>query len=153
MLRIASEVLAELERWARASYPHEACALLIGGVREGEGRVAAVRLARNLEERRAQERFDLHPADHLAAERMARALGLAVVGLWHTHPDRPARPSAEDRAAAAEGWVHLISSLGEVGAMESRAWLLRGARCVELRLEIEIGGIERPASGGRAHSP
>jgi proteasome lid subunit RPN8/RPN11 len=139
VLRIPLQLRQALELWARESYPREACALLIGRVDGEHVHVAAVKRARNLEEQRAQERFELDPADHLAAERRASALGLAIVGIWHTHPDGPARPSAEDRAGVGKAWVQLIGSVGETGAMESRAWILRGARFVELQLDTGQG--------------
>jgi proteasome lid subunit RPN8/RPN11 len=136
VLRVPLQLRQDLERWARESYPREACALLIGSMEREDVHVAALWRARNLELQRPSERFELDPADHLAAERGARALGLAIVGIWHTHPDGPARPSAADRAGALDGWVHLISSVGETGAMEFRAWILRGARFAELQLDI-----------------
>lgn len=116
-----------LERWARARYPHEACGLLLGRRTELGPVVVLASEARNLEVADARRHFVLDPADHLAAEERARALDLEVIGIWHSHPDQPARPSEADRAQAWEGWSYVIVSLGAGGTHDVRAWRPRGA--------------------------
>jgi proteasome lid subunit RPN8/RPN11 len=93
-----------------------------------------VREARNLDTARARDRFDLDPADHLAAEELARAVGLEVVGVWHSHPDHPAVPSEADRAQAWRGWSYPIVSVTAGRARELRSWRLAGQGFVEEEL-------------------
>ncbi|MGH8508908.1 MAG: Mov34/MPN/PAD-1 family protein, partial [Gammaproteobacteria bacterium] len=57
-----------------------------------------------------------------AADRDARARGLEIVGVWHSHPDHPAEPSETDRAAAWEGWSYLIVSVARDGINAIRSW-------------------------------
>ena len=77
----------------------------------------------------------LDPRDLLRAGERALSLGLDVVGIWHTHPDHPARPSETDRARAWEAWIYLIVPVrkGDVG--EPRAWRLNGSGFVEKKLK------------------
>ena len=101
------EHLARLRRWTRRAYPREACGLLLGDRgREAVRRVRLVLPARNLATR--PDRFEVHPLDHLTAHRRAADLGLALCGVWHSHPDHPARASARDLAGAVEGWSYTI---------------------------------------------
>jgi proteasome lid subunit RPN8/RPN11 len=51
---------------------------------------------------------------------------LEVVGVWHSHPDHPARPSETDRNGAWEGWSYLILSVTAEGVPDLRSWRLRG---------------------------
>ncbi len=103
-------------------YPREACGLLIGR-RDGEcGEVLEVRVGTNLERDRARDRFELDPADLLDGLRDARLAGLEVLGVWHSHPDRPARPSEADRAAAWPSWSYAIVSVSDDRVSELRAW-------------------------------
>ncbi|MBI5431907.1 MAG: M67 family metallopeptidase [Planctomycetes bacterium] len=122
------ELRARLEAWARESYPLEACGLLLGR-REGE-RVEVVDARRypNAVRERAHERFELAPPDLMAADREARELGLSLVGTWHSHPDRPATPSALDRAAAWPDGVQAIVSITASGVSEVEAFLGERAR-------------------------
>ena len=136
-LELSERLRARLEAWSQARYPREACGLLIGR-REGRRvRVRHAREARNLEAKRAHERYELDPADHLAAEDLARSLGLTVVGVWHSHPDHPPVPSENDRTRAWEGWSYLIVSVGAGAASELRSWRLAGARFVEEQVTVD----------------
>ena len=74
---------------------------------------------------------EVDPRDHMAAEHEARALGLTVVGVWHSHPDHPAEPSETDRASAWEGWSYLIARVTAGGVEHIRSWRLAGERFVE----------------------
>jgi len=138
-LVLATEAREAVARWAEDRYPHEACGLLIGSVAEGRTVVERAALARNLDRERAHDRYELDPADHLRAERTARAEGLDVVGIWHTHPDHPARPSRTDFERAWPGWSYLIASVGR-GGLELRSWRLEDDAFVE----EDIGGDGPP---------
>ena len=128
-LALPAALRARLEAPARARHPRAACGLQRGRRLGARVDVEQAREARNLAE--ARDRFELDPADHLAAEEAARALGLAVVGVWHSHPDRPARPSEADRAQAQEGWSYVILSVSAQRALELRSWRFVGAEFVE----------------------
>ena len=126
MLLLSARTRADLERWVRAGYPDETCGLLVGLEQAGLTRVRRAVQARNLVVERARDRYDLDPRDHLAADRAAREQGLAIVGIWHSHPDHTAAPSETDRAAAWEGWSYLILSVGSAGLEDLRSWRLSG---------------------------
>jgi proteasome lid subunit RPN8/RPN11 len=116
----------QLAAWAEEAYPHEACGLMLGRHDAGGVEVLEVRRARNLNVARARDRFELDPVDYLAAEQAAAAQGVALVGVWHTHPDHPARPSATDRALAWEGWSYLIAAVSAGKVTDLRSWRLDG---------------------------
>ena len=131
MLVLPPGVRRDLESWIGAGYPDETCGLLIG--RSDRGRIEAARAARakNLNRERARDRYELDPADYMAAELDARRDGLEIVGIWHSHPDHPAEPSETDRAAAWEGWSYLIARVTARGVEHMRSWRLAGDRFVE----------------------
>lgn len=79
-------------------------------------------------------RFEADPAGLVVALRAGRRDGLEPLALWHSHPGRPARPSAADRRG---GWAGLPQVL--VG--------LRGRRVVELRCWRALGAGEATAAG------
>ncbi len=134
-LRLPAPLLDELKCMARAGYPHEVCGLLTGGEDEGSTRVDRVTRAGNLSTDRLADRYTLDPDDFLAADVAARRDGLGIVGIWHTHPDHPPRPSSTDLAAAWEGYTYVILSVGRKGVADTRAWRLAGAEFVEQSIE------------------
>lgn len=126
LLALPAGVRAELESLAQAGYPCETCGLLLGHCSNGCCRVASQRPARNLNRERAHDRFELDPQDYLGAENAAAAAGLAIVGVWHSHPDHPAKPSPTDRAMAWPDWSYLILAVDAIDVVEERSWRLDG---------------------------
>jgi proteasome lid subunit RPN8/RPN11 len=124
-LRLAPELRAALERWSRAAYPLEACGVLLGRRAGAELAIEDVTLARNLlaesAPSAATHAFDLHPADLVLAEDRARAAGREVVGIWHSHPDGPAIPSAEDRRLW-NGWFQILVGVDRASVRRLSAW-------------------------------
>lgn len=120
---------------ARAAMPREACGLLIGRRVDGLAVVERTIEARNVAE--GDERFEVDPLDHLAAQREARATGLEVIGAWHSHPEGPARPSQSDEREALPGWVHVVV---DARSGDWLAWSLGSdGRVVELVRRTEAG--------------
>lgn len=116
MLLLTTEQRTLLAEWSRADYPREACGVLVG-TRAGEVvRVRRVVKGRNLERSRPHERFELDPGVIVRAENEARPHGDEVVGVWHSHPDRPARPSAEDLRGVWAGWSQVIVGVNGDGS-------------------------------------
>ena len=59
-----------------------------------------------------RRRFLVRPEDYRAAEQYARALGMDLVGFYHSHPDHPARWSETDLAEAHwTGCSYVITSV------------------------------------------
>jgi len=130
-LRLPANLRTQLAEWVRAGYPCETCGLLVGRGGDGAREVERVTLACNLNFARAADRYELDPENFLAADGEARAAGLDIVGVWHSHPDHPARPSETDRAAAWSSWSYVILSVGREGVGEMRSWHLVGGRFEE----------------------
>ncbi|MCI0651625.1 MAG: M67 family metallopeptidase [Planctomycetes bacterium] len=124
-LHLPPELRAELRLWAEAGYPAEACGLLIGRTMGARVEVLHVRKARNRDKEHAADRYDLDPSDFLRADTDARAAGLDVVGIWHSHPDHPPIPSETDRRGAWPEYSYLIITVDGGRATEMRAWRAR----------------------------
>lgn len=123
-MHLSRHLAARLEEWAREAYPAESCGLLIGRRSDDTIHVDDAARARNLNAERAHDRFELDPEDFLRADRAARAKGADIVGIWHSHPDHPARPSETDREVAWRGWSYLILSVNRERVEELRSWHL-----------------------------
>jgi proteasome lid subunit RPN8/RPN11 len=130
-LKVPRRLRERLERWVGQRYPSEACGLLIGRRERGRTVVVDVAEVRNLDTANAGARYEMDPAGQLAAAEAARSRGLDVVGIWHSHPDHPARPSESDRIRAWPGWSYAIISVNARGASQLRAWRLEQQRFVE----------------------
>jgi len=128
MLWLPDQERERIGAWARDDSPRESCGVLIGRPQGGGAVVVRAERARNLERSEPERRYELDPGDWVAAERTARAEGLAVVGIWHSHPRGRAVPSAVDLAGAHAGYAYLVVGLDATGELEYGCWRLCGAR-------------------------
>jgi proteasome lid subunit RPN8/RPN11 len=114
-LALPREFQTRIESEARAAYPNECCGL-VEGVREGDAiRALALHPARNIST--ARDRFEIHPDDHFAALKTARANGHAIIGCYHSHPGGAPQPSETDLSGAGEeNFLWLIAALAHPGA-------------------------------------
>ena len=69
-----------------------------------------------------ENRFLITPAQFRDAERYGRKAGLVMLGIYHSHPDHPARPSQYDRDRAWPWFSYLIIPVSKGDA--------RGASCL-----------------------
>ena len=125
ILVLPEQLQAEMEKLARRDYPRECCGLLLGRERENSRHVV---LYQHPSSNQAGDdrRYEISPRDYLKAEIAAKLAGIAIIGVWHSHPDHPARPSATDQALAWRGWSYLIVSVSGGKVADLRSWRLDG---------------------------
>ncbi len=137
-------VLDEIHGHMEETYPHECCGLIIGAV-EGDARGAvAARRCGNLNTERAEDRYELDPKDMLAAQHELDGGPWDIVGIYHSHPDHPSRPSQTDLNHAWPGWSYMIGSVEKGTVSKVQSWELNdaGDRFDEESIEVQPMGPE-----------
>lgn len=110
MLRLRQSDYDRILDHARAGLPNESCGLIGGTIEDNIRCVRQVYLLNNLDA--SPEHFSMDPGEQLKAVRDMRANGFVQLGNFHSHPDTPSRPSAEDiRLAFDSKASYLIFSL------------------------------------------
>ena len=141
MILIPATVLREIEAVAETAAPEECCGLLVG--RDFQGK--AIRVTRRVASRNlAADRklsFEIAPQVWLDLQADLKAGDERIVGLYHSHPEGPAEPSARDRDAAweldpGERMAWLIVSARYGGAAESRAHMFEDGGFVEAPIQV-----------------
>lgn len=129
-VRITLETYQQITTHAEAGYPNEICGILLGSDSEGSRTISgALAIENSFAADEQYHRFLITPQDMFRAERLARQKQLDVVGVYHSHPDDEARPSAYDRDHAAwTEWSYIIISVEAGHATSARAWKLRDER-------------------------
>ena len=108
MLRIPRKLADVVIDHAYEGFPLEVCGIL-GGVED----IVSV-LFRMTNTDRSNEHFMMDPAEQFAVIKEIRAKGLEMLAIYHSHPESPARPSAEDiRLALTPNVSYVIVSLEE----------------------------------------
>jgi proteasome lid subunit RPN8/RPN11 len=120
-IRLSERLLGSIHAHGEQAYPEEGAGFLVGV----PGRVQAVLPLYNAREDAARHnRYLITPQDYLEAEIEAEQSGLQLIGVFHSHPDHPNRPSEFDREWAQPFFSYIITSVQSGKALESRSWRL-----------------------------
>lgn len=114
----------QLRTQAEAAYPFEGCGLLLGPF-GAEKRASEVVVLKNALRDEGRGRFDFQfsPQEFAQAQLAADKRNLDIVGLYHTHPDHPAKPSKTDESQPMlSGWISVIAGVHGGKFKEARAW-------------------------------
>ena len=86
-----------------------------------------------------RRRYLIGAYDYLKADRNAQQKGVDIVGIYHSHPDHPAVPSAIDLDQATfPGYTYLIVSVRAGEPAEMAAWTLADDRSLFEPVQIHI---------------
>lgn len=116
-----------MQTHAETGYPNEICGFFYGL----EGDVRQVRFAQevdNAKEGDQSRRFQIDPLDYQKAEKYAIDHDLDLLGVYHSHPDHPAKPSEHDRKVAMPWFSYIIISVQDGKAENARSWRLNDER-------------------------
>ena len=127
-LKIPSDLLERIRDHGRKAYPNECCGLLVGCAEGPAKSVIELRAMANAREDSPHNRYLIAPDEWLEADRETRGAGLDIVGVYHSHPDHPARPSEFDREHAFPWYSYIIISVANGEAGDLKSWILRDDR-------------------------
>jgi len=151
--RINDAAMRSMHESAARHYPLEACGLLLGKAGPQGWEIDEAREVANLNTERAVDRFMLDPQGYHAVDRELSGSGREIIGIYHSHPDCPAKPSPTDRDAAWEDFAYIIVSTCEGKAADTRCWALNltGERFSSVAMEaLEMETPEEAGEGVRA---
>jgi proteasome lid subunit RPN8/RPN11 len=108
MIEISKAIHDDMTAHARSGFPLEVCGIL-GGT---GNTVSAIYRMTNTDA--SNEHFMMDPKEQFTVVKALRAQGLAMLAIYHSHPETPARPSEEDiRLALTPDVSYIIISLAD----------------------------------------
>ena len=155
MIYLSQTQMEQIRDHAQATYPEECCGLLLGKLERNQKKVLEVRetdndwtpndAVNNLENIASFEnkklskknRFSIAPNILLEVQKECRDRQLNIIGVYHSHPDYPAIPSAFDREIAWLEYSYIIASLRNGKVTEMKSWQLQENRQFQAE-KIEI---------------
>ena len=151
-LVVSPDLVEEMHAHARSAYPEECCGFLYASAdateRDGTRRVIGLRRAPNRAPGRRSGRFAISSEDLFRADGAATRTGRVVCGFYHSHPDRPARPSRADQEHAWPWYAYVILESGG-SSRRIGAFQLDPPRCELRRVRWSVD----PAGGSTAIPP
>lgn len=133
MIRIPQAIHDDMFTHAQEGFPLEVCGLL-GGLGET---VTAIYRMTNTDA--SNEHFMMDPREQFAVVKDLRAKDLAMLGIYHSHPESPARPSEEDIKLALTPEVsYLIISLENAAAPDMKSYKISDGNVRKEEIEIIV---------------
>jgi len=129
-MQIEEKILQAMLAHGRREEPNEAC----GYLASQDGVVRHHFELRNMDG--APDHYTMDPKEQFATIRQIRENGLQVAAVYHTHPETPARPSAEDiRLAYDPDMIYVIASLMP-GVEPVKAYKIKNGNVEEVPLNV-----------------
>ncbi len=140
MIRLTRDHLRQITDAAEAAYPKECCGLLVGRDGDGDGlEVREIHPSANLATG-GHDRFEIDTGLRFDLQRRLRGGPDRVIGLYHSHPDHPARPSKTDLEEAWEPelvWLIVAVERGQAIHVTAHRLVADGGRFEEITLRTE----------------
>ncbi len=111
MIKIDPQAWRTMVAHAEAKFPNECCGAMIGTI---DGDTKQVTLAEPLENAYSGAQaahYELRPEDLLEADKKARAAGLDLIGIFHSHPDCDAYFSKTDLENSCPWYSFVVLSI------------------------------------------
>ncbi|PSQ86478.1 MAG: hypothetical protein BRD42_05015 [Bacteroidetes bacterium QS_3_64_15] len=143
-METTESLLDAIRQHGADAYPEEGCGFLLGTVTDdGTNRVTTLHRAANRHAENRQRRYALTADDYRDADAAAQDQELDVVGVYHSHPDHPARPSETDlEEAPFPGYTYVIVAVHDGTPEALTAWILAPDRSEFHRDEIDLHAPE-----------
>ncbi|MGH7884805.1 MAG: Mov34/MPN/PAD-1 family protein [Thermodesulfobacteriota bacterium] len=137
VVKISSSAYNGMIENSEQGYPYEVCGVMIGkdniishfkkckNLVNEDAIQTEWKSEKELDKSRMKDRFELDPKSFLEADNWARENGLEILGIYHSHPDHPSKPSETDREVASPGWGYIIFSINNGKYNDARIWYIR----------------------------
>ena len=130
-LKIPKDIFVRMVEQARVEAPIEACGILAGS----GGKVEKLYTMTNVD--RSSDHFMMAPEEQFAVVKDLRSMSLEMLAIYHSHPETPARPSAEDvRLALTPDVMYVIVSLQDGDVPVVKGFLIEESNIVTVTVEI-----------------
>lgn len=138
-ITLNQQMIDEMHSEAVSTYPEECCGLMFGKFEDGIKMVSRVKGMRN--DYRPSERYHrytIDPKDFLAAEKEADLLGEDIVGIYHSHPNAPPKPSEFDRNHAWPSLSYIVMEVRERKVLNTFSWTLKEDRSEFIQEKMQV---------------
>ena len=133
--------IADMHSHASSTYPEECCGLLLGTFEEESTKkrvLESKRMGNVFVKEERYHRYTIDPKEFMKTESEAESQGLDVVGIYHSHPNAPAKPSQFDMNFAWPTLSYIVIEVRDSKPVETKSWLLKDDRSEFVLEEMKI---------------
>ena len=139
MIRIEPEPWAAMVAHARQTYPNECCGAMLGSIDDAGKTVRVALPLENAFDGAQATRYELRPHDLLAADGVARARHMDLIGIYHSHPDCGAYFSKTDLQNSCPWYSFVVLSIQKGEFDHANSWLPNAEQTEAIQEELRAG--------------
>ncbi len=138
MLKIKKEAVEKIKKQGEEGYPYEICGFMLGNIdyQNNIRECIEVYQVENQNKERANDRFEIDPKDYIKVEDYADEKGISIIGIYHSHPDHPDKPSQTDLMFAQPDMSYIIVSVEKGKVISWKSWELDKDKFKQEEVEI-----------------
>jgi len=130
-LEIPTNIFEQMVAQAKALAPIEACGILAGKDNKAE------KLFEMTNADNRSDHFMMEPKEQFTVVKNIRSADLEMLAIYHSHPETPARPSAEDiRLALTPDVIYVIVSLQDANDANVKGFLIENSTVTEVPVKV-----------------
>jgi proteasome lid subunit RPN8/RPN11 len=130
-LEIPTNIFERMVAQAKALAPIEACGILAGKDNKAE------RLFEMTNADNRSDHFMMEPKEQFTVVKNIRSADLEMLAIYHSHPETPARPSAEDiRLALTPDVIYVIVSLQDAKVPAVKGFFIEDGTVTEVPVKV-----------------
>jgi len=130
-LEIPKVIFEQMIAQVKAEASIEACGILAGSYSRVE------KLYKMTNADKSSDHFMMEPAEQFKVVKDIRSAGLKMLAIYHSHPQTPARPSAEDiRLALTPDVIYVIVSLQDAKCPNVKGFLIENGNVTDVSVRI-----------------
>jgi proteasome lid subunit RPN8/RPN11 len=123
-------MLEEMHLHSLSAFPEECCGLMFGNFSDTKDdratRVVTIQRMRNtFDPAQRFHRYSIDPKEFLNIETDAEERGEEIIGVYHSHPNAPAKPSEFDRFYAWPDLSYVIMEIVDRKILDTKSWILK----------------------------
>jgi len=130
-LEIPTNIFERMVAQAKALAPIETCGILAGKDNKAE------KLFEMTNADNRSDHFMMEPKEQFTVVKNIRSADLEMLAIYHSHPETPARPSAEDiRLALTPDVIYVIVSLQDANDANVKGFLIENSTVTEVPVKV-----------------
>ncbi|MGI0078423.1 MAG: M67 family metallopeptidase [Nitrososphaerales archaeon] len=141
-IALDQQLLTEIHSHASSTYPEECCGLMIGRLEGVTKRVNSLKRMKNMyAPAERYHRYAIDPMEYLKAENEIESTGEEIVGIYHSHPNAPAKPSFFDQSYGWPTLSYVVVEVREGKPVSTASWVLKDDRSEFLQEEMRVVAV------------
>ncbi|MHA2249049.1 MAG: Mov34/MPN/PAD-1 family protein [Candidatus Kariarchaeaceae archaeon] len=127
MLNISNEEIEKIKAHGEETFPEECCGVIIANTNNLQYIIES-RPMRNTNAGSRNTRYNIDPLDLIKLEDELDRKNQTMLGIYHSHPNHPAKPSKFDLEHAWPNLSYIVLSVKDGKSIECTAWRLDKTR-------------------------